>query len=126
MKFNPMESLEPILGDWQMVVLVMLPTMPTMALKMALIPAIGLAEVQGPTEGGREDGQWLIAATQYWSTAYVNSKTFKRKPNNIWKLLYLYNIQYIYNLQVHILSTRFRMHYAMLDSWLKPFLSNMH
>ena len=28
---------------------------------MVLIPGIALAEVQGPTEGGQGDGQWLIA-----------------------------------------------------------------
>ena len=37
---------------------VMLMTMPT----MALIPAIAQSKVQGPTEGGLGDAQWLIAA----------------------------------------------------------------
>ena len=40
------------------VVLVILMTI----LMMALIPAIALSKVQGPTEGGRQDTQWLIAA----------------------------------------------------------------
>ena len=40
------------------VVLVILMTI----LMMALIPAIALSKVQGPTEGGRRDTQWLIAA----------------------------------------------------------------